>query len=61
MTPISERILRTPTAWRPKIGEAALASQASEDWDVKAGPQRLRRLGCVGIALVVITVVMMVL
>ena len=34
--PITERILATPTAWRAKIGEVALASEANEDGIAKA-------------------------
>ena len=52
--PISDRILGTPTAWRAKIGEAAVTSQADEVWEKKEGSKRLRRLGCVVAGLVLI-------
>lgn len=58
--PISDMILGTPTAWRAKIGEIAVKSQAEENWDGKNGKRRLRRLGCVVMGLLVITVVMFV-
>ena len=50
----------TQTAWRSKIDEIVLRSQAEEDWDGKNGKRRLLRLGCVVMALVVIPVVMFV-
>lgn len=58
--PISDRILGTPTAWRAKVGEIAVKSQAEENWDSKNGKRRLRRLGCVVMGLLLITVVMFV-
>lgn len=58
--PISDRILGTPTAWRAKIGEIAVKSQAEENWDGKNGKRTLRRLGCVVTGLLLITVVMFV-
>ena len=58
--PIGDRILEAPTAWRAKIGEIAVTSQAEEKWDGKNGNKRLRRLGCVVMGLLVITVVMFV-
>ena len=58
--PISDRNLGTPTAWRAKIGETAVESQAEENWEGKNGKRRLRRLGCVVMGLLLITVVMFV-
>lgn len=58
--PISDKILGIPTAWRAKISEIAMKSQAEENWDGKSGKRRLRRLGCVVMGLSVITVVMFV-
>lgn len=58
--PISVKILGTLTAWRAKIDEIAVKSQAEENWDGKNGNRRLRRLGCVVMGLLVITVVMFV-
>lgn len=58
---MSDRTRGTPTAWRSKIDEMILKSQAEEDWDGKNGKRRLLRLGRVVTALVVITVVMFVL
>ena len=58
---ISDSILGTPTAWRAKLGEIAVKSQAEDNWDGKnGGKRRLRRLGYVVIGLLVITVVMFV-
>lgn len=58
--PPSDRILDAPKAWRAKIGEVAMRSQAEENWDGKNGNRMLRRLGCVVMGLLVITVVMLV-
>ena len=57
---IRDRRPETQTAWRSKIDEIVLRSQAEEDWDGKNGKRRLLRLGCVVMALVVIPVVMFV-
>ena len=57
---IRDRRPETQTAWRSKIDEIVLKSQAEEDWDGKNGKRRLLRLGSVVMALVVITVVMFV-
>ena len=58
--PPSGRILDIPKAWRAKIGEVAMRSQAEENWDGKNGNRRLRRLGCVVMGMLVITVIMLV-
>lgn len=58
--PISERILGTPTATNRKIGLVAVSSDAEEGREGKAGRKRLRRLGCVLLGELIITVVMMV-
>ena len=57
---ISDRTRGTQTAWRSKVDEIVLKSQAEEDWDGKNGKRRLLRIGCVVVALAVITVVMFV-
>ena len=57
---ISDRTPGTQTAWRSKTDEIAVKSQAEENWDGKNGKRRLRRFGCVVMALVAITVVMFV-
>ena len=57
--PISDSILGTATIGGAKIGEIAVQSQAEENWDGK-NRKRLRRLGCVVMGLLVITVVMFV-
>ena len=58
--PTSNIFLGDLDAWRAKLGEIAMRSQAEENWDVAQGKRRLRRLGCVVMGLVVITVVMFV-
>lgn len=58
--PISDTILGNPTAWRAKIGEIAVKSQAEENWDGRDSKRRLRKLGCVAMGLLVITAVMFV-
>lgn len=55
---INDRTPGTQTAWRSMIDDIAAKSQAEEDWDGKNRKRRLRRLGCVVMALVVITLVM---
>ena len=57
---ISDTSLGTSIAWGAKIGEIAVESQAEEKWDGKNAKRRLRRLGCVVMGLLVITVVMFV-
>ena len=52
--------LGNSAAWRAKLGEIAVRSEAEENWDVAKGKRRLRRLGCVVMGLLVITVVMFV-
>ena len=58
--PIDDRSLEASAAWGAKMGKIAIKSQADESWDGKKGKKRLRRLGCVVMGLVVITVVMFV-
>lgn len=58
--PISDKVIGISTAWKAKIGKIAAKSQADEDWDTKSGNRRLRRLGCVVMGFLVITVVMFV-
>ena len=59
--PISDRILDTPTAWRAKIGEIAVTSEADEGLDNKNSQKRLIRLICITAGMAFITVLMMVL
>lgn len=59
--PISDRILGTPTAWRAKIGEIAVTSEADEGLDSKKSQKRLIRLICITAGMAFITVFMMVL
>ena len=59
--PISESIPGTPAAWRARIGQVAVPSHANEDWDIKAGRQRLHNVDCSLFALLVVTIIMLVL
>ena len=59
--PISDRILGTATAWRAKIGEIAVTSEADEGLDSKNSRKRLVRLICITTGMAFITVLMMVL
>ena len=59
--PISDRILGTPTAWRAKIGEIAVTSEADEGLDSKNSRKRLIRLVCITTGMAFITMLMMVL
>ena len=59
--PISDRILGTPTAWRAKIGEIAVTSDADEGVDSKDSRKRLIRLVCITAGMASITMLMMVL
>lgn len=59
--PISDRILGTPTAWRAKIGEIAVTSEADEGVDSKDSRKRLIRLVCITTGMAFITMLMMVL
>lgn len=56
---LNDSILGTTTIGGAKTDEIAVQSQAEEHWDGK-NRKRLRRLGCVVMALLVITVVMFV-
>ena len=58
--PTSNIFLGNSTTWRAKIGEIAVRSQAEEIWDIGKGKRGLRRLGCVVMGLLVMTVVMLV-
>ena len=58
--PVSDRILGTPTVWTAKTGEVAV-SQTAEGKEGKEGHKRLRRLTCVGGAMELISVLMVVL
>ena len=57
--PISDTIVGTATIGGAKTDGIAVQSQAEEHWDGK-NRKRLRRLGCVVIGLLVITVIMFV-
>ena len=59
--PISDRILGTPTAWRAKIGEIAVTSDADEGVDSKDSRKRMIRLVCITAGMASITMLMLVL
>lgn len=46
------------TAWIRPIGESEAASQAKEHWDINLGQKRNRRLPCLALGLMIITVIM---
>lgn len=45
-------------AWLRPIGESEAASQANEHWDINLGQKRDRRLPCLALGLMIITVIM---
>lgn len=59
--PILETYLETRTTWSTPINEEEVANQSNEDWDVNAGQKRMRRLSCLVLGLMIITVIMLVL
>lgn len=51
----------TRTAWRTPIRETEVVGQANKDWDVDFGQKRIRRLPCLVLGLLIITVIMLLL